>query len=99
MTSPVTYVPPLMQPPLMNILNWTPINPFNPADNAHLSHQDHCSEPPESCCNANITCGLRRWKDISESCKTRHPPLRDTSSSWMTCTPNSMMFLQSSTID
>ncbi|XP_033465020.1 uncharacterized protein LOC117245648 [Epinephelus lanceolatus] len=99
MTSPGTYVPPLMQQPLTNIPNWTPINPFNPADNTHLCHKDHCRKPPESCCNANITCGLRWWKDISTSCKTRRPPLRDTSSSGMTCTPNSMMFLQNSTID
>ncbi|KAL7404627.1 hypothetical protein ABVT39_017328 [Epinephelus coioides] len=34
MTSPETYMPPLMQPPLMNIPPWIPINPFSPVDNS-----------------------------------------------------------------
>ncbi|KAL7377824.1 hypothetical protein ABVT39_004855 [Epinephelus coioides] len=44
MTSPGTYVPLLMQLPLTNIPNRTPVNPFNPADNSqHAMPED---QPP-----------------------------------------------------
>ncbi|KAL7370536.1 hypothetical protein ABVT39_003488 [Epinephelus coioides] len=44
MTSSGTYVPPLMQPPLTNIPNWTLINPFNPTDNSHCAMLE--DQPP-----------------------------------------------------
>ncbi|KAL7391251.1 hypothetical protein ABVT39_006728 [Epinephelus coioides] len=44
MTLPGTYMPLLMQPPLTNIQNWTPINPFNPADNSQSAIPE--DQPP-----------------------------------------------------
>ncbi|KAL7383503.1 hypothetical protein ABVT39_011923 [Epinephelus coioides] len=44
MTSPGTYMPPLMRPPLTNIPNWTPINPFNPTDNSQRAMPE--DQPP-----------------------------------------------------
>ncbi|KAL7396414.1 hypothetical protein ABVT39_005477 [Epinephelus coioides] len=44
MTTPGTYMSPLMQPPLTNIPNWTPIKPFNPADNSQRALPE--DQPP-----------------------------------------------------